>query len=144
LRRSPLESCFAMFRTLFGDAYPFSYALDDLARYYAAWDRLMGHWRALLGPALLEIRYDELVTDPQGQGALRSIAACHGRRATAIEANRAASLTASAAQVRRPIYRTSSTKRRAMAPCSTRCGRRWCATALPIPTESDGAMMKAR
>jgi hypothetical protein len=30
-----------------------------------------------------------------------------------------------------------------MAPCSTRCGRRWCATALPIP-RSDGAMMKAR
>ncbi|MDK4805793.1 MAG: sulfotransferase [Novosphingobium aromaticivorans] len=109
LRRSPLESCFAMFRTLFGDAYPFSYALDDLARYYAAWDRLMGHWRALLGPALLEIRYDELVTDPQGQGAR---AAQHCRLpweegATAIEANRAASLTASAAQVRRPIYRTS-------------------------------------
>jgi hypothetical protein len=98
-----------MFRTLFGDAYPFSYALDDLARYYAAWDRLMGHWRALLGPALLEIRYDELVTDPQGQGAR---AAQHCRLpweegATAIEANRAASLTASAAQVRRPIYRTS-------------------------------------
>src|SRR5262249_51204236 len=32
VRRSPLDSCFAMYRTLFGTAYPFSYDFEDLAR----------------------------------------------------------------------------------------------------------------
>ena len=29
--RAPLDSCFAMFRTLFGDAYPFTYDFEELA-----------------------------------------------------------------------------------------------------------------
>ena len=38
--RAPLDCCFAMYRTLFGDAYPFTYQFDDLARYYAAYSAL--------------------------------------------------------------------------------------------------------
>ena len=41
VRRSPLDSCFAMYRTLFGDAYPFSYDFEELARYYAAYEALI-------------------------------------------------------------------------------------------------------
>lgn len=109
LRRPALDSCFAMFRTLFGEAYPFSYDFNDLARYYAAYDRLMDHWRDRLGGALHEVDYASLVTEPETTSAA---AAAHcglpwQDKATAIETNRAASFTASAAQVRRPIYRTS-------------------------------------
>jgi tetratricopeptide (TPR) repeat protein len=109
LRRSPLDSCFAMYRTLFGDAYPFSYDFDDLARYFAAYARLMTHWRDRLGGALHDVAYEDLVTDPARHG---GAAAAHCRlawqdAATAIETNRAASMTASAAQIRRPIYTSS-------------------------------------
>ena len=61
LRRSPLDSCFAMYRTLFREAYPFSYDFEDLARYYAAYERLMSHWRSLLGEQLIEVVYEDLV-----------------------------------------------------------------------------------
>jgi len=109
MRRAPLDSCFAMFRMLFGDAYPFSYDFDDLARYYAAYARLMAHWRDRLGHALHEVAYEDLVTDPD---ATAGAAAAHGgltweARALDIETNRAASFTASASQIRRPIYRSS-------------------------------------
>jgi hypothetical protein len=43
VRRSPLDSCFAMYRTLFAEGYPFSYDLGELARYYAAYEQLMTH-----------------------------------------------------------------------------------------------------
>jgi tetratricopeptide (TPR) repeat protein len=108
--REPLDSCFAMYRTLFGAAYPFSYHFDELARYYAAYRRLTEHWRRTLGATLYEVSYEELVRAPADIGA--AVAAhCQVRwtdRAIHIQDNAAVSLTASAAQVRRPIYGSSS------------------------------------
>ena len=110
VRRSPLDSCFAMYRALFGDAYPFSYDFDELARYYAAYDRLTNHWLSLFGAALHEVVYEDLVRQPQRVGA--ALAEYCGLpwqpEAAAIEGNQSVSLTASAAQVRRPIYGSSS------------------------------------
>jgi len=108
--RAPLDSCFAMFRTLFGDAYPFTYDFDELARYYAAYARLVNHWRALLGDALEEIIYEDLVADPRliGAKAARHCGLSWSDAAVDIRSNQSVSLTASAAQVRRPIYGSSS------------------------------------
>jgi tetratricopeptide (TPR) repeat protein len=108
--RSPLDSCFAMYRTLFAAGYPFSYDLKELARYYAAYDGLISHWRVLLGENLHEVRYSELVRDPKPVG--KALAAYCGLQwhdsAVDIQQNKSVSLTASAAQVRRPIYGSSS------------------------------------
>jgi tetratricopeptide (TPR) repeat protein len=122
LRRDPLDSCFAMYRTLFAAAYPFSYDLQEVARYYAAYERLMRHWRECLGERLFEVGYEELVAQPEAVGA-RLAAFCGiewNSRALAVEKNTGVSLTASAAQVRRPIYGSSSGRwrhyRRGLAP----------------------------
>lgn len=110
VNRDPVDSCFAMYRVLFGEAYPFSYDLDDLAKYYAAYERLMSHWRASLGEALYEVTYEDLVREPSRVGA--GVAAYCGLQwnDAAVEVHKRASvsLTASAAQVRRPIYGSSS------------------------------------
>jgi len=110
VRRDPVDSCFAMFRTLFGAAYPFSYDFDELARYYAAYDRLMHHWTTLFGERLIRVDYERLVAEP---GAVAPwLADRCGLRwhdsALDIAQNSAASLTASAAQVRGGIYTSSS------------------------------------
>jgi tetratricopeptide (TPR) repeat protein len=109
LTRSPIDSCFAMYRTLFGAAYPFSYDFGELARYYAAYDRLIGHWRRLFGQRLVEIRYEDLVEAPARTGAAMASACGLPWRDEAIEIEKdtAVSMTASASQVRRPIYRSS-------------------------------------
>jgi hypothetical protein len=70
----------------------------------------MNHWRRLLGDDLHEIVYEELVAEPRRIGA---IIAGHCNLewrdgALDIQKNAAVSLTASASQVRRPIYGTSS------------------------------------
>ena len=109
VNREPLDSCFAMYRTLFGEAYPFSYDFEDLAQYYAAYERLMNHWRACLGDTLCEITYDDLVGDPARIGA--SVAKHCGlqwrEQAVEIQNRSMVSQTASAAQIRRPIYSSS-------------------------------------
>jgi tetratricopeptide (TPR) repeat protein len=110
IRRAPIDACFAMYRTLFGVAYPFSYDFDDLARYHAAYDRLLEHWRKVLGAALCEIEYEKLVKNPLEAGA-RVAEHCGltwNPRALEVEKSATISMTASAAQVRRPIYGSSS------------------------------------
>jgi len=108
--RSPLDSCFAMYRTLFGEAYPFSYDFEDLARYYAAYAALMSHWRASFGERIYEVVYEDLVKDPARVGAdlARHCGLPWRAQALEVQKNAAVSLTASAAQIRRPIYGSSS------------------------------------
>jgi len=110
LRRNPMDACYAMYKTLFRMAYPFSYDLDDLARYWLGYDALMAHWRALLPPArFLEIDYETLVDDQQSVS--RQLLAHAGlewdEACLHFERNPQPTLTASAAQVRQPIYRSS-------------------------------------
>jgi hypothetical protein len=99
-----------MYRTLFREAYPFSYDFDELGRYYAAFERLVQHWRTLYGEWVHEVVYEDLVREPLRVGA--QIASHCGvpwsDTAIEIQNNAAVSLTASAAQIRRPIYGTSS------------------------------------
>lgn len=107
--RGVLDGCFAMYRTLFGGAYPFSYDLRELGVYYAAYTRLMTHWRGLFGDWVTEVRYEDVVTLPKTEG--RRLAEAIGTawtdEAADIEKNTQVSMTASASQVRRPIYRSS-------------------------------------
>ncbi|QKR99866.1 sulfotransferase family protein [Sphingomonas sp. CL5.1] len=110
VRRNPIDSCFAMFRTLFAAAYPFSYDLDELARYYAAYERLRLHWVSLYGDRLTFIDYEDLVAGPDriAPSLASRCGLAWSPRALDIASNRSASLTASAAQVRHGIYSTSS------------------------------------
>ncbi|MCH9005522.1 MAG: sulfotransferase [Proteobacteria bacterium] len=64
LRRHPMDSCFAVYKQSF---FRFAYSLDDLAEYYLAYDRLSRHWRDMLGSRMLELNYEDLVADQEGQ-----------------------------------------------------------------------------
>jgi hypothetical protein len=107
LRRDPMDSCFAMYRAFFSGAYPFSYDLEELARYYAAFDRLCAHWRgALPETALMEVHYEDLVRDPERTAHdLSDFLALPWTNAMARpHQNASAATTASAVQVRAPIH----------------------------------------
>lgn len=110
VRRHPLDVCLAMYKTLFRMAYPFSYDLHDLARYWLAFDRLMAHWRGSL-PAqqLLEVDYEQLVADPEttARRLIEHAGLAWEPGCLEFHANPQPSLTASAAQVRQPIYHSS-------------------------------------
>jgi len=109
LTRHPMATCYAIYKTLFKDAYPFSYDLRELACYYAAYRRLMRHWHAALPGIILDVSYESLVNDPQAESK-RLLAHC-GLAWDPICAdfhrNPNPTATASAAQVRRPLYDTS-------------------------------------
>ena len=107
--RAPADNCFAMFSTLFGAGYPFSYDLMDLARYFIAYRELVAHWVKILPDQILKISYERFVEAPVTMGP--RMAAHMGVEwtdaMTKIENNLSPSATASAAQIRQPIYTSS-------------------------------------
>jgi tetratricopeptide (TPR) repeat protein len=109
LTREPMAVCYAMHKTLFKDAYPFSYDLDELGRYYIAYRRLMNHWHAAMPGAIHTVSYEDLVSDQTGQtGKLLEFCGLEWQDACLeFHRNPAATTTASAAQVRRQLYGSS-------------------------------------
>jgi len=109
-RRDPLDTCLSCFATLFAKGQQFTYDLAELGQFYRAYDRLMQHWRAVLpSGVMLEVQYEELVADLEGQ-ARRIVDHCGLQWDEACllfhETERPVR-TASAVQVRQPIYHTS-------------------------------------
>jgi len=112
LRRHPMDTILANFRNLFATGsryYDYSYDLLDIAAYYARFDRLMAFWREALPGRILELSYEALVEDQEGQSR-RLLAHCGlGWSNDCLDFHRhsGAVSTPSAAQVRRPIYHDS-------------------------------------
>lgn len=109
VRRGAMDNGYALFKTLFRTGCPYSYDLGDLARYMGAQHRLMAHWRSALPGRMYEIDYEALVDDQAGES--RRLVSAMGLdwepACLDFHANPAPAATASAAQVRRPIYRDS-------------------------------------
>ncbi len=106
LRRNPLDTCYAVYKTLFFGAYGFSYDLDELADYIVSYHRHMAHWHAVLPGRILDVSYESLAHDPEAE--VRKIVDWCGIpwEASVLDFHRqdAPSMTASAMQVRRPVY----------------------------------------
>ncbi len=109
VRRDPIDNCLAMFTTLFAGAYPFSYRFDELATYYASFDRLMRHWQEVDGDALRVVSYESLIGDFESQvKSLVSFLELEWEPACLqFESNAMPTATASAFQVRSPLYASS-------------------------------------
>ena len=110
VQRHPMDACWAMYKAHFRGQFPFAYHQIELAEYYLAYRRLTRHWRATLPPAvLLEVNYEDIVSD-QSAASRRLIAFAGLPWDDAVlqfHQSPAPSATASAVQVRRPIYASS-------------------------------------
>ena len=110
LRRDPLDTCLSNFRQLLSaDSAYFGYSFDllDTGRYYVLFDRLMAHWQRTFPGRILEIQYETLV-DTQESTSRRLLEFCGlpwNDACMRFEENQGAVATASAVQVRAPIYR---------------------------------------
>jgi Flp pilus assembly protein TadD len=112
LRRHPLDTVVASFRQLFATTMPYyeyAYDLGDAARYWLAFDALMTHWQRVLPGRVVEVEYESLVNEPE-RALPPVLEHCGLEWETAcLEFNRNphAVATASAVQVRQPLYASS-------------------------------------
>ena len=108
--RNPVDTCLSCYSKLFSSGLYFTYDLEELGRFYRGYRKLMSHWRRELPPgAMHEVSYEEVVRDLEGQ-ARRIIDYCglpwDGR---CIEFHKTVRTvkTASAVQVRKPLFNSS-------------------------------------
>jgi tetratricopeptide (TPR) repeat protein len=107
-RRDPVDTCVSCFLQYF-KGLSFTWDLADLGCYYRDYERLMAHWRTVLPLRILDVAYEELVTDLEAVG--RRLVAFLGLtwedRCLQFHESRRPVQTMSKRQVRQPMYTTS-------------------------------------
>ena len=108
--RDPTDTCLSCFSKLFPFSQAFSYDLGELGRYWRGYQGMIDHWRSVLpADAFLDVSYEAVVADLEGQ-ARRLVAYCGlpwDDRCLEFHRTRRPVRTASAAQVRQPLFRSS-------------------------------------
>lgn len=110
LRRDPMDSCFSNYKQLFGaNACPYSYRLEEMARYFGLYQRLMAHWRRTLPGRIYDVDYEALVSNPEGtlRGVFSHLELEWREQALQFHERSRPVGTASSAQIRRPVYASS-------------------------------------
>ncbi len=108
--RDPMDSCFSCFTRLFKQSMSFSYDQAALGRYFMYYAQIMQHWHAVLPKGfILDLPYEIMVADHEAQTKrlLDFIGLPWDPDCLNFYDNDRIVKTASLAQVRKPIYRTS-------------------------------------
>ena len=109
-KRDPVDTCLSAFTTLFGENLPHTYDLAELGRYYCKYEELMRHWQKVLPQGTIrEVQYEDVVADLSGQARnlIQFVGLPWNEACLAFHESRLPVRTASASQVRRPLYRRS-------------------------------------
>lgn len=105
-RRHPLACCFSIFKQNFARGQTFSYSLEALAAYYRNYVDVMAHWDSVVPGRVHRVIYERMVDDSEAE-MRRLIAHCgldFEPGCLRFFENPRVVRTASADQVRRPIY----------------------------------------
>lgn len=107
--RQPLDNCLSLFFQPLGSSQAYANDLLDIGHYYLQYRRLMTHWKELAGDALLDVSYESLLANPS-RAIEETLAFLQlDWHDDCLEFHRAGNRvrTASAHQVRRPLYLSS-------------------------------------
>jgi tetratricopeptide (TPR) repeat protein len=107
--RDPRDTSLSCFMAMFESGNEFKFDLNQIAHFYCQYRRLMTHWKEVLDIPILEISYEELVTDTEKQTRriLDFIGLAWDERCLRFHESKRPVTTSSVQQVRRPLYRSS-------------------------------------
>jgi tetratricopeptide (TPR) repeat protein len=104
--RDPVANCFAIHRLPFDPRQTFAHDLAALGRYYCRYWNLMNRWQALFPGRILDVRYEDTVSDidRQSRRMLQFLGLPFEEDVLRYYATERLVKTPSTGQVRRPIY----------------------------------------
>jgi len=109
-RRDPVDTCLSGFTKLFKDDMPHSYDLNELGRYYGKYRELMEHWEKVLPEGFMTtVVYEDVVADTEKEAKrlIEFLGLPWNDKCVDFHKSDRPVKTASVAQVRKPIYKTS-------------------------------------
>jgi tetratricopeptide (TPR) repeat protein len=107
--RDPGDTCLSCYRQLFTEGNETLYDLGQIGRAYVRYRRVMEHWDRVLPGRVIRVEHEKLVADTEGQVRRLTVACKLDWDPALLRFYEAAGVvrTASAAQVRRPLFLTS-------------------------------------
>jgi hypothetical protein len=108
-RRDPADTCVSCYFQDFASPHPYTSDLRHLGHFYRQYERLMAHWAKVLPIRVFEVRYEELTADP-GPVSRTLVEYCGlpwDERCLRFDESKRVVRTASALQVRKPMYTSS-------------------------------------
>lgn len=108
-RRDPIDTCFSCYKQNFAFGQYWSYDLQELADEYARYQDMMDHWRKVLPGGFYEITYEDTVNnfEEQARKLIDYVGLPWDDACLQPHKKKRAVLTASKAQVVKPVYKTS-------------------------------------
>ena len=106
--RDPMATCFSCYTHLFNSPQRFTYDLVELGIYYSSYRRLMAHWHRVAPERIFDLHYEDLV-DEQEAEPRELLEFCYldwNDSCLAFHKTNRAVRTASALQVRKPLYKS--------------------------------------
>ena len=112
-RRDPVDTCISCYFQNFAGNNPYAYDLSHLGTFYRQYEGLMEHWKQVLDIPVLDVTYEDVVEDLEGQAKrmLDFLNLDWDENCLHFHESGRATMTASAEQVRRPLYKTSVNRR---------------------------------
>ena len=107
-RRNPMDACFSCFKQYFAKGQHFTYDLDDIARYYKDYVRLMDYWNKLFPDEIFTIQYEQIIENPNDR-IFDLLEFCNVKfedNCLNFHKSKRPVKTASSEQVRQPMYKT--------------------------------------
>jgi tetratricopeptide (TPR) repeat protein len=107
--RDPVDTCLSCYLTHFTMGHEFAEDLKDVGEYYVQYRRLIAHWRDVLHYPMIEVRYEDVVSDLEGQTRrlLELLGLPWDPHCLEFHKTQRYVTTASTHQVRRPLYANS-------------------------------------
>ena len=107
-RRNPLDGCFSCFKQFFAKGQHFTYDLDDIARYYKDYERIMLFWNSIFPDSIYKIIYEDVIENPEFEvkKLLNYLELDFEESCMDFYKSKRPVKTASSEQVRQPIYKS--------------------------------------
>ena len=107
--RNPKDNCLSLFKNIFEGQLHFSYTLEEAGKYYKLYQNLMEFWKQLLPDFIYDISYEKLVENQETESR-KLLDFCNldwDKDCLTFYKNKRGIITASFAQARKPIYKSS-------------------------------------
>ena len=107
--RDPMDICWSMYRHRFNGGLDYCYDQTALGRYYCRYSQFMQHWHSVLPNRIHDVRYEELVREPETviRGLLEYCNLGWEDSCMAFHRTKRTIITHSMSQVRMPLYKKS-------------------------------------
>ena len=107
--RNPMDNCFSIFKLAFTDDQDYAHGLKSLGDHYRLYKGLMDQWKELYPQRILEVRYEDTVSNIQGQCVrlVEFLGLAFEPEMLEFHSTERLVRTPSASQVRKPIYKSS-------------------------------------